>query len=538
LLAWLSAAIGLLGGCVDLTPPWERPSNQDAGLPAGSGGGFVPADANGAGGAGGNGPPIEGWPTTDVPLSDGIDGSGFRGEAAPPGVLDVGTLDADAPGADAADGLVGGEAGGARDNAPAETDNDGTDAERDLPVVGSGGTGGSFLDASSDDASGGGGGSGGATGGSGGTSEFDGGEAGATGAGGHTGTGGTATGGTATGGTATGATATGGAPGTGGAATGGSATGGAATGGTETGGSATGGAATGGSATGGSATGGTETGGSATGGTATGGAATGGSATGGAATGGNATGGATGGGGSPACAGHVGVDAGSGGSAGLVAWYRCESAVGASGTELNDDSNNGHNGTLHTGAGGAVGYRFETNTRLGGNALFFVAAQQGYVTLPEGLLAGACEFTIATWVYLNTSQTWQRIFDFGRDTTVYMFLTPKNGSNNRLRFAITVGGNGNAEQVIDGPAELPTGEWHHVAVVLGPSGGVLYLDGVSVGSNPTMTLRPADLGTLPNLYIGRSQWSVDPYLDGDVDSFRIYDRALSAADINALYTGT
>jgi hypothetical protein len=78
-----------------------------------------------------------------------------------------------------------------------------------------------------------------------------------------------------------------------------------------------------------------------------------------------------------------------------------------------------------------------------------------------------------------------------------------------------------------------------VAVVLGPAGGFLYVNGTQVASNPAMTLRPADLGNPPNLYIGRSQFPADPYFDGRIDSFRIHDRALSADEIIAVrdYTG-
>jgi hypothetical protein len=237
----------------------------------------------------------------------------------------------------------------------------------------------------------------------------------------------------------------------------------------------------------------------------------------------------------------VGRDAGSGLTEGLVAYYRCESA---SGTELPDDSSShAYPGTLHTGAGGAAGYSFGPGKVF--NALTLVAAQQGYVTLPVGLLANACEATIAAWVWVETSQNWQRVFDFGRNTTAYMFLTPKKNVNGKLRFAISIGGN-TAEQIMDGQAELPTGAtggWQHVAVVLGPNGGFLYVNGSQVASNPAMTLRPADLGNLLNLYIGRSQFTAapydDPYFDGRIDSFRIYDRALSADEIIVArdYTG-
>jgi hypothetical protein len=77
-----------------------------------------------------------------------------------------------------------------------------------------------------------------------------------------------------------------------------------------------------------------------------------------------------------------------------------------------------------------------------------------------------------------------------------------------------------------------------VAVVLGVAGALLYVDGVEVGRSASVTLRPADLGAMSANYIGRSHFP-DPYLDGSIDDFRIYDRALSAAEIQALvaYTG-
>jgi hypothetical protein len=159
------------------------------------------------------------------------------------------------------------------------------------------------------------------------------------------------------------------------------------------------------------------------------------------------------------------------------------------------------------------------------------------VTLPAGLLATACEATVAAWVYINNSADWQRVFDFGKDQNVYMFLTPSNSVTHVLRFGISVSGNKPAyEQLIDGNAALSTGVWNHVAVVLGAGGGFLYLNGVQVGTNPAMSLRPADLGNAPNYYIGRSEFS-DPYLDGNVDEIRVYSRALSPAEIQALFSG-
>jgi hypothetical protein len=50
-----------------------------------------------------------------------------------------------------------------------------------------------------------------------------------------------------------------------------------------------------------------------------------------------------------------------------------------------------------------------------------------------------------------------------------------------------------------------------------------------------MTLSPASLGSTTRNWLGRSQYSADAYLDGQLDDFRIFNRALSAAEILALF---
>jgi len=139
-----------------------------------------------------------------------------------------------------------------------------------------------------------------------------------------------------------------------------------------------------------------------------------------------------------------------------------------------------------------------------------------------------------TWVKLNSVANWTRIFDFGNNTTTNMFLTPQNGANGRLRFAITTGGAG-AEQRLDGTFGLSTGVWYHVAITKSGSTAILYVNGAPVGTNSNMTLSPANLGITTNNYLGRSQYSADPYLNAEFDEFRIYNVALSPVEIAATF---
>jgi hypothetical protein len=235
------------------------------------------------------------------------------------------------------------------------------------------------------------------------------------------------------------------------------------------------------------------------------------------------------------CGNRVAADAGSGLTDGLLVWYRCESPTGSS-SLLQDSSGHGNDGTLMSGTGGSAGYGFATGKV--GDALVLSYTNQGHVVMPAGLLADLCEVTIATWVYVNgDANAFARIWDFGQDTTRYMFLTPITNVDNFARFAISVSGNGH-EEGIKAQMAVPTLKWTHVALVVGATSATLYFDGTPVGTTSSMTLRPADLGATVNNYIGRSQFPSDPYLDGDIDEFRVYSRALSQQEIEALASGS
>ena len=193
-----------------------------------------------------------------------------------------------------------------------------------------------------------------------------------------------------------------------------------------------------------------------------------------------------------------------------------------SGTTAADAAGNGWHGTLVNGPTWGNG-RFSNAVYLDGS--------NDRVTLPTGVVNGLTDFTISTWVYLNAASQWSRVFDFGTDTTNYMFLTPQANSG-FVRFAIRTPSV--SEQVINGTAALPTEQWTHVAVTLGGGTGVLYVNGSEVGPNRAMTLTPTSLGATNNNLIGYSQWN-DPHLNGRVDEFRIYPAALSGSQVKTLY---
>ena len=123
---------------------------------------------------------------------------------------------------------------------------------------------------------------------------------------------------------------------------------------------------------------------------------------------------------------------------------------------------------------------------------------------------------------------WQRVFDFGFDTSKTVMMTPASGDN-VLRCDINPGGN---LQTIQWTKPLPTNVWTHLALTLDGSRGVLYVNGAPVATNTSMNLLPLNVAPQTNA-LGRSKFVADPYFNGQYASFRAYGRALSPAEIVA-----
>ena len=97
-----------------------------------------------------------------------------------------------------------------------------------------------------------------------------------------------------------------------------------------------------------------------------------------------------------------------------------------------------------------------------GRAVEQVRGSCKFVDLPAAPLPAM--FTFTAWVRPSHDANWTRIFDFGNDTTRYLYLAARNG-NGVPRFAITTNGPG-GEQAINGSAPLPLNQWSHVAVTI------------------------------------------------------------------------
>ncbi|MGW1777795.1 family 43 glycosylhydrolase [Streptomyces sp. NPDC002143] len=204
-----------------------------------------------------------------------------------------------------------------------------------------------------------------------------------------------------------------------------------------------------------------------------------------------------------------------------------------SGSIARDSSGHGYHGTyVRTPA-------FGTGVD-GGSFSMSGASDSPYVKIPNGVLKDADSVTVSTYAKWKGGSSFQWLFGLGPDSNKYLFATPSNGGSS-LYSAITKA-SWSAESKLTAGSQLTPGEWRHVTVTLDGTTGtmVLYVEGIEA-ARTTTSIKPSELYDANkdySGYIGRSLYSADPYFGGEVDDFRIYDRALTAAEVMELSGNT
>ncbi|MGC5167531.1 family 43 glycosylhydrolase [Luteimicrobium sp. DT211] len=192
-----------------------------------------------------------------------------------------------------------------------------------------------------------------------------------------------------------------------------------------------------------------------------------------------------------------------------------------SGTVAHDASGHGRDAELMNGAVPSAG-----GVTLDGT--------DDYVDLPDDVLAGLTSATVSVDVKIDASQgTPYFVYGLGNTSAGagngYLFTT---GDSYRTAIA---SGSWTTEQNTSSSSNLPRGAWKQLTYTLDAAKhtATVYLDGVQVAQNTGITLTPGEIGnghTVAN-YVGRSLYSADKYLKGQVRDFRIYDRALTASEV-------
>jgi hypothetical protein len=111
------------------------------------------------------------------------------------------------------------------------------------------------------------------------------------------------------------------------------------------------------------------------------------------------------------------------------------------------------------------------------------------------------------------------------------------GSTYNGQVIISVSSGSNVE--VTGSTVLNYSTWYHVALTYDGANLICYVDGVNVGS--TASTLSLETCTYP-LYIGGNNNATEPAISfdpwtGEVEDVRIYDRALTAAELLCIATG-
>jgi chitodextrinase len=204
---------------------------------------------------------------------------------------------------------------------------------------------------------------------------------------------------------------------------------------------------------------------------------------------------------------------------GLIGYWKLDEGSGITAS----DSVGTNHGTLTNGPTWALGKV--------GSAVNFNGVNN-YISLPNIDVVGT-GITIAAWVKLSAADTSSDYRIISKATTWseddhWWMLGTTNSAGTKLRARLKAGGV--TQTLVASSGNLSVGVWHHAVLRYDGTTMKLYLDGVEVGSvSKTGTL---DTNVSAPVNIGRNPGTPDTgYINGSVDEVRIYNRALSVAEI-------
>lgn len=161
-----------------------------------------------------------------------------------------------------------------------------------------------------------------------------------------------------------------------------------------------------------------------------------------------------------------------------------------------------------------------------------------YLRLPDGILKDCESMTISMWVKLSTDNAYQRIWDIGSNQTEYIYLISDGGNPGFEGYAtaITKSGWSNEKGVQKG-SNIDKNRWVLTTVVMDGSNMSLYENGRQIGETVDTGIKVNELGNTTNNLVGLGQFDQPP-TTGQFAEVKIYNKALTAEEVGAMYTAT
>lgn len=223
----------------------------------------------------------------------------------------------------------------------------------------------------------------------------------------------------------------------------------------------------------------------------------------------------------------------------LAAYWPMDTAPGG---VTPDTSGNGNNGTLVNGVAIDTVNRAPVPAGNVGSASYPTLAANQNINVPDSAsLSLTGSISVAAWIRTNltapAANQQEIVGKFDGPSPYYNGYFLRLNTNNYLSWAI-VPSTGTTVGISSAPRAISTGAWHHVAGTYNATTGAMtmYIDGAADATTappqPTPPGPPGD-GT-SNLNIGENGSNE---FNGNIDEVRIYSRALTAAQVNTLFTG-
>jgi hypothetical protein len=205
--------------------------------------------------------------------------------------------------------------------------------------------------------------------------------------------------------------------------------------------------------------------------------------------------------------------------AGLRAWWKLDDG---SGSNADDTTGRAQDGVV-SGAAWSSG--------ITGGALDFDGTDDGVLVGNSAALLGTGDFSLSAWVKV----------DPGSSTGTVIQQREAGATGYQGEYMLNVNSNGTVNFFVYGTsayqfditttAAINDGQWRHITALRSGTSGKIYIDGVEAasGSGTVQVLQSRAVS------IGYDHRDLNKRFDGGIDDVRIYERALSAAEIDSLH---
>ncbi len=155
----------------------------------------------------------------------------------------------------------------------------------------------------------------------------------------------------------------------------------------------------------------------------------------------------------------------------------------------------------------------------------------GYYRVPPGVYFSGTRISFMAWVKVRNYGSYSKLIDFGNGQTENIQLSLSNSDTGKpysyfSSGSLSIWGDSNSRLILN--------KWQHLAYVFSFPNYFIYIDGIEVttpGSKTSYASFSFANVIRSSNFIGRSNWAGNSNADADFDDLKIFNRALTAQEI-------